>query len=147
MKTYYANCAALRLIQIMFLAVTVLLCIAAGVLAPSLIVMWIFIGIFAGIYGILCWLYLPLYFRKLIFYVTPCQITVKRGVFLRQEQSVRLQTVQFVRLVTGPCAGAAGQNYLILYVYGGSLFLPFLARRDRMEIMELLRKKGVYHAP
>ncbi|MDE7122469.1 MAG: hypothetical protein K2O42_09970, partial [Oscillospiraceae bacterium] len=61
--------------------------------------------------------------------------------------SIRLQSVQFVQIVTGYHDGASGMNFIVLYVYGGSLLLSFLNRDNRRELMEFLERKGIFHAP
>lgn len=148
MKTYSADRAALGVFQASLLLLTVLLCIACGVLLASLPkLMWLLQGIFILLFVAFGWVYLPLYFSRLQCLVTPSQITVRRGFFLRREQSIRLQTVQFVRLLTGPGDGSRGMNFLTLHVYGGRLHILFLSRQDRQELTEFLRKRGVYHAP
>lgn len=110
------------------------------------ICMWTFAGICAGTAAV-CLLLLPLYFRHLQCIVTEAQITVKAGIFFRRESSVRLQTVQFVQIITGPFGGRWGMRFILLHVYGGRLLLPFLGRQDYGELTEFLRAKGVFHAP
>ena len=69
------------------------------------------------------------------------------GIFFKRKQSVRLDRVQFVQVITGAFDGILGLNFIILHVYGGQLMMMFLNKNDRNEITALLQQKGVYYAP
>ena len=64
--------------------------------------------------------------------------------FFQREQSIRLQSVQFVQLITGPWDGLLGLNFMILYVYGGSLMIFFLKKSDRLGIFKAWNKKQIH---
>ncbi len=152
MKQYTADRSAIRLLQMAVLALDALVIIAAwlsGMTDSRLfsISMWTAAGICTAAALLVCLLYLPLYFRNLECAVTQAQITVRSGILFKRERSVRLQTVQFVQIITGPGDGIWGMNFILLHVYGGRLLLPFLARQDRQALTEFLRTKGVFHAP
>lgn len=148
MKEYRADTAALRLIQIVLCLISAVLSAAAvQFLAPWPILMWIAVAIFVGIGVILSFLLLPLMFRKLRCVVTAAQVSVRSGIILQQEQSIRLNTVQFVQIISGPFNGVFGMNFIILHVYGGQLAVLFLNRSDRQELTAFLRQKGVFYAP
>ena len=53
--------------------------------------------------------------------------------------------MQFVQTITGPFDGIFGMNFIVLYVYGGQLTIPFLHKRDRQELTMLLEERGVFH--
>ena len=147
MKIYRADIGGLQLLQIVVCLVGAGLSLAAfWFLRRWVVVMWILIGIFAGtalLASIVC---LPLYFRRLRIYASPAKLTVRAGILFVREQSIRLDRVQFVQTVTGPFDGILGLNFIILYVYGGQLTIPFLNRHDRMELTVLLEQRGVFHA-
>ena len=107
----------------------------------------IFIILFLSTGAFLNLFFLPSYFKKLYYYITPEQIAIHKGIFFRREQSIRLQSVQFVQIITGYHDGISGLNFMILYVYGGSLLLSFMSRDDRRELTEFLKRKGIFHAP
>ncbi|MBR1530078.1 MAG: PH domain-containing protein [Oscillospiraceae bacterium] len=148
MKEYSADLSAMKLLQIMVcLLAAVLIFASAKFLYRWPLVMWILIGLFAVTAIILSFLCMPLYFSNLRCIVTANQVTVRTGMFFRREQSIRLQSVQFVQTITGPWNGILGLNFIILYVYGGSLMIFFLKKTDRQELTEFLERKGVFHAP
>lgn len=109
--------------------------------------MWLIIGIVTAAAMLLSFLVLPLYFRLLSVSVSATQVTVTAGIFFRRTQSVRLDRVQFVQLLSGPFHGMLGLNFVTLFVYGGRLTVPFLHRTDFTELTAFLTQKGVYHAP
>ena len=148
MKEYHADTAARTLLQLLVcLAAALLSAAALSLLAPWRILMWILITVFVGTAGILCGVCLPLLFSHLRAVVTSSQVTVYSGVLMHREQSVRLDRVQFVQLLTGPADGIFGLNFIILHVYGGQLMLLFLSRKDRIELMQSLAQRGGFYAP
>ncbi len=149
LKEYHADKSAMKLLQtLIFLLSTILtvlslLCYLHFQLIPFLILMILFIstGILVNL------IFLPLYFKNLYYQITANQISIRRGIFLRREQSIRLQTVQYIQLITGPFDGKFGLNFIILYVYGGSMMLFFMHQNDRQELTAFLERKGIFHAP
>ncbi|MBE6850168.1 MAG: PH domain-containing protein [Ruminococcus sp.] len=148
MITYHADFAGARLLQLLLFLAAVLICIAAALFFREYPLLQLVIRTCAVVLAILmgC-IGLPLYIRSLSCAVTSSQITVRRGIFFRREQSVLLRNVQFVRIIHGPCNGAFGLNFIILHVYGGMLTVAFLSRKDRLALTDFLRQKGVFHAP
>lgn len=148
MKEYSADLSAMKLLQIIVCILAALLIFAcAKFLFRWTVVMWILIILFSAVAVIISFFCMPLYFSHLRYIVTANQVTVCTGMFSRQEQSIRLQSVQFAQVITGPFDGIFGLNFMILYVYGGSLMIFFLKKSDRLELIELLERKGVFHAP
>ncbi len=148
MKEYSADMSAMKLLQIIVCLLALLLSIAsAKFLSRWLFVMWGLVILFSVAAVVLSFFCIPLYFSNLKCIVTANQVTVRTGIFFRREQSIRLQSVQFIQLVTGPWDGILGLNFIILYVYGGSLMIFFLKKNDRRELTEFFERKGVFHAP
>lgn len=146
MKEYYADLSAMKLLQILIFITAIILVIASALLFSRWkIIMWILISSFILIAVIISFLCLPLYFKALRCIVTANQITIRQGIFFLREQSIRLQSVQFVQLITGPFDGMLGLNFIILYVYGGSLMIFFMKKQDRQELTDFLQRKGVFH--
>ena len=140
--------SAMKLLQAAACLLAALLSAACGkFLFRWPLVMWILISVFVIIALIFSFVCLPFYFANLKCIVTANQVTIRTGIFFRREQSIRLQSVQFVQLITGPFDGIFGLNFVILYVYGGSMMILFLKKQDRHELTELLERKGVFHAP
>lgn len=148
MQTFRADPAALRLLQIVICLLAAAVNITAVLfLASWTTAMWIIIAVAAAAALLVSFVLLPLFFRRLTCTVTASQITVCAGILFRQEQSVRMDAVQFVQLITGPFDGTLGLNFLVLHVYGGQLFILFLHKNDRDTLTALLQQKGVFYAP
>lgn len=148
MKEYSADLSAMKLLQITACLLSALIITAvAKFLHRWLVLMWSLIILFGVTAIIVSFLCMPLYFSNLKCIVTANQITIRTGIFFRREQSIRLQSVQFVQTITGPWDGILGLNFIILYVYGGSLMIFFLKKTDRLELAEFLERKGIFHAP
>ena len=148
MKEYSADLGAMKLLQItVCLLATLLIFASVKFLSRWAVIMWILTGLFALAAIVISFFCMPLYFSNLRCIVTSNQVTIRTGMFFRREQSIRLQSVQFVQTITGPWDGVLGMNFIILYVYGGSLMIFFLKKPDRQELTEFLERKGVFHAP
>lgn len=147
MKEYRADAGALHLLQMIISLLGAGIALAAWYfLSRWLTAMWIVIGIFAGSAALVSLVCLPLYFRQQRCLASRAKITMRAGILFVREQSIRLDRVQFVQTVTGPFDGILGLNFIVLYVYGGQLTVPFLSRRDRNELTALLEQRGVFHA-
>ena len=146
-KEYHADRGALHLLQILISLAGAGLCAAATYfLRRWAWIMWIVVGVFTGTAFILSLICLPLFFARLHCYASEEKVTVIAGVLFLRQQSIRLDRVQFIQTVTGPFDGNLGLNFIILYVYGGQLTIPFLSKSDRYELVGLLERGGVFHA-
>lgn len=147
MKEYRADWGALHLLQILICLAAILLCAAATwFLRRWEWIMWAVISVFAGAALFIALLCLPLFFTRLRCFASEEKLTVIAGILFLREQSIRLDRVQFIQTVTGPFDGILGLNFIILYVYGGQLTIPFLNKNDRYELVGLLERGGVFHA-
>lgn len=147
MKEYCADRGALHLLQILIcLAGAGLSAAAAYFLHRWTGIMWSIVGVFSGAALILSTVCLPLFFARLRCYASPEKLTVIAGILFLREQSIRLDRVQFIQTVTGPFDGIFGLNFIVLYVYGGQLTIPFLNTQDRYELIAMLERGGVFHA-
>ena len=147
MKEYRADHGALHLLQILIcLAGTGLSAAAMQFLSRWSWILWTVVGMFSGTAFVLSLICLPLFFARLRCYASEEKLTVIAGILFLREQSIRLDRVQFIQTVTGPFDGILGLNFIILYVYGGQLTIPFLSKSDRYELVGLLERGGVFHA-
>ena len=148
MKTYHADTGALQLLQILICTLSAVLDVLAGIFLNSFpIVMWAITILFTLTAVLSSFFILPLFFKNFCCIVTDSKITVSIGIFFKRKQSVRLDRVQFVQVITGAFDGILGLNFIILHVYGGQLMMLFLNKNDRNEITALLQQKGVFYAP
>ena len=146
-KEYRADRGALHLLQILICLAGAGLCAAATYfLRRWEWIMWSVVGVFAGAALIMSLICLPLFFARLRCYASEEKLTVLAGILFLREQSIRLDRVQFIQTVTGPFDGILGLNFIILYVYGGQLTIPFIKKSDRYELVGLLERGGVFHA-
>ena len=147
MKEYRADRGAMHLLQILISLAGAGFCAAATYfLRRWAWIMWSVVGVFAGAALILSIICLPLFFRRLRCFASEEKLTVIAGILFLRQQSIRLDRVQFIQTVTGPFDGILGLNFIILYVYGGQLTIPFLSKSDRYELVGLLERGGVFHA-
>ena len=148
LKEYTADLSAMKLLQILVCLVCTLLCLLCGkFLFRWAVLMWVIIAVLIAVTLSISFVCLPFYFSNLRYIITANQITVRTGIFFQQEQSIRLQSVQFIQLITGPWDGILGLNFIILYVYGGSMMIFFMKKKDRQELTDFLIQRGIFYAP
>ncbi|MCM1132626.1 MAG: PH domain-containing protein [Ruminococcus flavefaciens] len=135
MKSFKPEYSALTALRIIILVISVVLIGAVRIYVPINAVVLIFsvAVIIADIFMI--FVYLPVYFSSLSYEMTEEKIIRHSGVFMKSHQSVRYSTVQYSVVVTTPFSDKTGLNFVVLFVYGGSLRLIFLKKSDAMEIL------------
>ncbi len=90
-----------------------------------------------GISLLVMLVYLPLYFSTFSYTVTDKDIIRSSGVFIKHHQSAHFSAIQYSTVISTPFSSYTGLNFLILFLYGGQIRLPFLSRSDLNEILEL----------
>lgn len=89
---------------------------------------------------------LPMWFGSVSYIVTDTHITKRCGIFFIQEQTMRLQALQYSTIFRTPAAKKTGMNFIPLHAYGGTILLAFLKPEDAREIQKFLGRK-VYRDP
>jgi len=103
--------------------------------------MWI-ISIAAAAVGIFTVsFYLPMYFTSAGYYINSDKIVKKTGVFIKVNQCMRVESVQYITSVTTPFSKLTGFNFIILNAFGGKLILAFLSKKDMQEIHSFIFSK------
>lgn len=126
---------ALSVLRILILLISAVLIVLIKIYIPFHIAV-VISGITIGIIDIFAiFFYLPMYFSKLSYEMNDEKITKHSGVLFKSHQSVRYSTVQYTAVITTPFSQYTGLNFVILFVYGGSLRLMFLNQDNAMEIL------------
>lgn len=126
---------ALTTLRILILLISAVLVGVVRIYVPIDIIVIIF-AVFVILTDIfMIFFYLPIYFSSLSYEMTDEKIIRHSGVFMKVHQSVRYSTVQYSTVVNTPFSDKTGMNFVILFVYGGSLRLLFLNKDNAMEIL------------
>ncbi len=126
---------ALTTLRVLILVVSAVLVGVVRIYVPVDIVVMIFAIAVILIDIFMIFIYLPMYFSSLSYEMTDEKIIRHSGVFMKAHQSVRYSTVQYSTVVNTPFSDKTGLNFVILFVYGGSLRLLFLNKEDAMKIL------------
>lgn len=135
MKNFKPEKNALTTLRIIIILISVLLIAVVRIYIPVDAIVKIFAVAVLTADIFMIFIYLPVYFSSLSYEMTDEKIIRHSGVFMRSHQSVRYSTVQYSVVVSTPFSHVTGLNFVILFVYGGSLRLVFLHKDDAMEIM------------
>ncbi|MDO4945741.1 MAG: PH domain-containing protein [Ruminococcus sp.] len=92
-----------------------------------LLPLWIVVALFAV-------LVLPFYFHKCRFTVSSKEITAKGGLIITSKHFMLTEAVKSVTTVITPLSGLTGLNFVVLNTLGAKLMMPFLSKRDALEI-------------
>ena len=135
MKKYYPNKTSLKILIVVFLALTIFLNIAARLyLSAYPIIMWSAIGLFWVLFIIIVLIGFPIYFSKTYYYVSSTEISKQSGIFIESRQLMRVNSIQYVTRVITPFSRYTGLNFLKMNALGGYLVLLFLSRADAEDI-------------
>lgn len=135
MRTYKPSKRPLILIYILLFLVLLIIKYALNIIdrfvaIPNnyiLLPLWILAALFAV-------LVLPFYFHKAFFTVTSKEITSKGGLIITGKHFMLTESVKSVTTVITPFSGLTGLNFVVLNALGARLLLPFLSKRDALEI-------------
>lgn len=126
---------AITILRILIMVISVILVILIKIYIPFSMAV-IISGVAVCMIDIfIIFFYMPMYFSRLSYEMNDEKITKHSGVFLKSHQSVRYSTVQYTAVITTPFSKYTGLNFVILFVYGGSLRLMFLSHDNAMEIL------------
>ena len=116
MKIFFADKTFLSFLQSIILIVSALIVILAFNLIPIYMLMLIVCILFsaAGIFTV--FIYLPLWFSHLRYYVGEKSITKRSGAFFTNEQTIKYSSIQYSSIITGPFSRITGLNFIIIYV-------------------------------
>lgn len=141
MKKYQPSRAALNSFRIILLIVAGALVFADFWFLQRLnipIIMYALASIFVCLYFFVCFIYLPLYFKNGVYYVSPTELTKNSGVFIKSRQVMRLSAIQYLTEVKMPLSSLTSSNFIIVNAFGGKMGLMFLSLKDCEEITSLV---------
>lgn len=96
-----------------------------------LLPLWIITALYAV-------LVLPFYFFKARFTVSSKEITAKGGLIVTTSQFMQTSAVKSVTTVMLPLGRFTGMNFIVLNALGARLLIPFLRRKDAVEITDIV---------
>jgi membrane protein YdbS with pleckstrin-like domain len=96
-----------------------------------LLPIWIVAALFAV-------LVLPFYFHKAQFTVTSKEITARGGLIITTKHFMLTDSVKSVTTIITPLGGLTGLNFVVLNTLGARVLLPFLSKRDALEIVAVI---------
>lgn len=139
MKTYKPSKRPLILIYILLILLLLVIKFALNfvnkfISIPNnyiLLPIWIITALFAV-------LVLPFYFHKAFFTVTSKEITATGGLIITSKHFMATQSVKSVTLIITPLSKFTGLNFIFLNTLGARLILPFLSKKDALEISSVI---------
>lgn len=139
LRKYYADQTCMNLIRTITFIVLLLLSWASWYyLRPFPMIMWILLAIFLIVYVIMGMIWLPLWFKRLTFCLSPQELVYNCGLIICSRRIMKVDAIQFVTLVTTPFSKHTGLNFILISALGGSLLLPFLSYADAKTVYSFL---------
>lgn len=77
-----------------------------------------------------------MWFGSVSYIISDTHITKRCGIFFIQEQTMRLQALQYSTIIRTPVSEKTGMNFIPLHAYGGMILLAFLKPEDAQEIQK-----------
>lgn len=142
MKKYYADRNSMNLMRILLFIVTALL---VGAVYYFLFERFttaakIAITAIASIYAALALIILPVWYKSIYCCVSSETASICTGIFIKNNQLVKVSSIQHVILVTTPLSKYTGMNFVTLNFLGGFAVLPFLSYSDATEIYSKIQQ-------
>lgn len=135
MKEYYADKACLKVIRLFVLALTFLLILGTAYFfsfIPIFMIITCMVFFLAGFFT--AFIYLPLHFKKIKYYVSDEKIIKISGFYFTKTQTISLGKIQYTVTLSAPFFKLCGLNFIFLYACGGVMPIMFLNERDFSEI-------------
>lgn len=135
MKYYYADQNCLKILRVIIMILMIfIIAIISYFLAFIPIVMIILSSIFfiAGFF--IAFIYLPVYFKNMKYYVSDEQIIKISGFYFIKKQAINISKIQYTTTISTPLSKNMKFNFIFLYVYGGMMPVMFINDHDFMEI-------------
>lgn len=143
MKQYYADKRPLNLLCVVVVALAA--CIIGVVYYYLYFIPWLkklLIGIVIASSVWTAFIWLPFYFKKASFLISPEALTCSTGFLWRTRKTMRTSSIQYVTLITFPFLKTTGFNFILVSALGGKLLIPFLSEKDAKEILKRLSPDG-----
>ena len=93
--------------------------------------LWIIAALF-------CLLVLPFYFIRSYFTVSSKEVTAFTGLFFTMRHFMPTSAIKSVTTIITPLGSITGLNFVVLNALGARLLIPFMSRRDAMEISAIV---------
>lgn len=143
MKQYYADKRPLNLLCVVILIATA--CIIGVIYYYLYFIPWLkklLIGIVIAAAVWTAFIWLPCYFKKASYLISPETLVCSTGFLWRTKKIMRTSSVQYVTLFTFPFLKTTGFNFLLVSALGGKLLMPFLSEKDAKEILRRISPDG-----
>ena len=88
--------------------------------------------------ALFCLLVLPFYFIRSYFTVSSKEVTAFTGLFFTMRHFMPTSAIKSVTTIITPLSGITGFNFVVLNALGAKLLIPFISRRDAMEISAIV---------
>lgn len=124
-------------LRVVVLLVTLALDVLAYVyLARFRLVTYIVMGVVTVVGVFFASVYVPLYFRMLVFRVSRDVLSKESGFFIKSTQTMRVSSVQYVTSVDVPLFRRVGFNFIVFNALGGRMVFNFLSKQDSVDVLE-----------
>lgn len=137
MKAYFPDKKSMKFLRAASAAASLLLIAAVRAFVTVYEPMLALCIIISVIAVILIFVYLPMYFSSLSYTADDKEITKTGGVIFRKSQTIKLASIQYTIMIVTPFSERTGLNFILFYVYGGSLLLTYLKKCDMAELLAL----------
>lgn len=88
--------------------------------------------------ALFCFLVLPFYFRKAYFTVSSREVTACTGLITTARHFMPTASIKSVTTIITPLGSVTGLNFVVLNSLGAKLLIPFMSRKDAMEISAIV---------
>lgn len=110
-------------------------------LANYEIIMYILMGVITIVAIFFASIYVPLYFKMVLFRVSKDVISKESGFFIKSNQTMKISSIQYVTSIYIPLFRYIGFNFIIFNALGGHMIFNFLSKQDSTDILNYINNR------
>ena len=139
MKRFRPDLRALGFLRIVTALSALVACILSVVtLTDYRLLMYIAVGIAAGVAFALDFIVFPLYFSRVSYNISNSFVIKQTGIFIRSEQIMKLRSFQYSSVISTPFSKFTSLNFIVIHALGAKITLHFIARDEIEQLLRLI---------
>ena len=136
MRTYRPDTKSLIIITGLIISVSIILIVGVFSFFKLRLLRIVLYAVICAVSLFCILIYLPIYFKNTAYYIYSDSICRQSGVIFKKIKTVKFSSIRYTTFVTSFLSNISGFNFIIIYMYGGSMILLFLKKNDAYEILK-----------
>ena len=142
MKKFYPSKASFNLIEMLgFILFIFILSLCMAFISKFQLLYHIIIAVVTVLYVMIFFVYFPLFFKKIVYYVSDTEIIKISGFFVNTKTLIKISSVQYMTCIGLPFSKIFMTDIIIFNALGSSACFYFLSKKDVEDIYKHVSEK------